>query len=622
MGKIVSSSVDLPGSGYSFGSFRLEADGTLFRSEIPVLLTPRELTALRLLLAQAGQVVPPTQLRHALWDDRDAGSDSVARCIASLRARLEPEECIQTVYKRGYRFSVKVRPHADGAGSQLRLAILPFFTGFDASEYLSFALAEETAARLNGLHHAAVSVPAQDSVFTLARRGLDALQIGTAVGADLVLTGSLSTLPAHYRLRAEMTRVRDGAPLWVEDNFIDKTQPMDLGAELARYVSIRLANGSLSIFAVAESPAEKQKGGAERQQAYEIYQRAHQEWQTLQRHQMQDGLHKLLRAIELDPALTAARVDLVNLCMAESVCGFLPPSAAANLARRVKAPGPPAAVSGRWEQTRESSAAGSASRNAEYADSCAPDSEAILPVMGWIEFHEGRNLAAALRAFSASAHLPHNPWITRARIMFALSRRHFGEAIEMLRAAIRLDPYAAWMQGRLAWALHLAGEAAASMRQMEYALAQFPEDDGVNLCGASILSYHGEAARGTELARGLTERCPYMDLATASYAYALACARREDEARAILERLEWLSRERFVLNSFTPAVHVALGDHDAALAELRQLNQARCPWFFQTLADPRLTPLHGRPEFAEMQSILPEMEAGEELAAAPAYIQN
>jgi hypothetical protein len=52
-----------------------------------------------------------------------------------------------------------------------------------------------------------------------------------------------------------------------------------------------------------------------------------------------------------------------------------------------------------------------------------------------------------------------------------------------------------------------------------------------------------------------------------------------------------------------------LGNHDAALSELRTAADTHCPWFFQMLADPRLKPLHGRPEFVEMRSILTRMEA-------------
>ncbi len=80
-------------------------------------------------------------------------------------------------------------------------------------------------------------------------------------------------------------------------------------------------------------------------------------------------------------------------------------------------------------------------------------------------------------------------------------------------------------------------------------------------------------------------------------------------ARAILERLEWLSRERYVLKAFSPAVYVALGEPDAALEALRSAEQLHCPWFFQMLADPRLAPLRERAEFQSMLGILAGMEA-------------
>ena len=105
---------------------------------------------------------------------------------------------------------------------------------------------------------------------------------------------------------------------------------------------------------------------------------------------------------------------------------------------------------------------------------------------------------------------------------------------------------------------------------------------------------------------------PHFDLATAVHAYALACAGHGDEAGALLERLQWLSRERFVPNGFNAAVYVALGEPEAALEELRIAEENRCPWFFQMLADPRLKLLKGRPEFEKMQSALTAMEADAE----------
>ena len=133
-----------------------------------------------------------------------------------------------------------------------------------------------------------------------------------------------------------------------------------------------------------------------------------------------------------------------------------------------------------------------------------------------------------------------------------------------------------------------------------------------------ILAFNGDTGRAAQLAQSLVKLSPYFDLASAGHAYALACSGRKSEANADLERLQWMSRERFVLNSFNAAVHVALGDLDAAIAELRTANTIKCPWFFQMLADPRLKPLHGHPEFIEMQSILTQMEAAVQKQESPA----
>ena len=141
------------------------------------------------------------------------------------------------------------------------------------------------------------------------------------------------------------------------------------------------------------------------------------------------------------------------------------------------------------------------------------------------------------------------------------------------------------------------------------ALSLFPEHEFTNLYAALIFAGNGEAERAAQLARDLAQRQPSFDPATSVHAYVLACAGRTNEARSMLESLQWRGRERFLLGSFIPAIHVALGDQDAAIAELRVAEEARCPWFFQMLADPRLKPLQGYPEFERMQAILPAMEA-------------
>ena len=602
---------------FSFGGFRLEADGTLLRGDAVVHMPPRELAALRFLAAHAGQIVTPAQLRVALWGDVHVTADSVPRCVSSLRARLEPEECIQTVYKRGYRFSAEVRRHEPALPDGLpRLAVLPFENGFNIPEHLGSAIAEETITRLTDARRPVASMLARDSVFTLSRRGLTAQQIGETLKADFVLAGILRALPAHYRLRAEMIRVEDGTQIWVEDLLVEKGRAAGLESELVARLLFRMTAVKLPPPTVPTDPppdprtgphsstggspvrrparaagiknfalAAEEGGGAPvaaaaHPEPYNMFQRAHHEWQTLQRHRMQDGLQNLLRATELDPSLMAAKVDLVRLCVTQAAYGIMSPAAAADIVHRT----------------------------AESIPDIPAQAPAILPPLGTVSFHTDRKMATALWAFSVSAHLQHDAFTTRARVMFALGRHRFEEAIGLLRNALLHDPQAPWLHARLGWALHLNGQAGESMEQMDRSLSQFPGHVGVALYGAMILPFHGDAKRGMQLAEDLAVSQPFFDIVESVHAYAMACAGQKSEARATLERLQWLSRERFVLNSFLPAVYVALDDHESALSELRNAEQNRCPWFFQMLADPRLKPLRGRREFAQMQEILTRME--------------
>jgi DNA-binding winged helix-turn-helix (wHTH) protein/tetratricopeptide (TPR) repeat protein len=582
-------------SACSFAGFRLDADGTLWRGEVVVHLPPKELSALRLLIAHAAQVVTPAQMKNALWGDVHVTADSVPKCMSSLRARLEPDVCIQTVYKRGYRFTATIRREgAAPAGTLVRLAIMPFATGHFVSEHLGLALAEETTASLARAECFAVAVLARDSVFNLAQRGLTALQIGRELKADLVLTGTLQAFSSHYRLRAEMIRIEDGTQIWVEDLLAPQSRTSALQSELMRRLAYRFGAGDPPEASLSQRPGDvgldisaaavngiKDESGNRHAEAYEIFLSGHHEWQTLHRHRMQDGLQRLLNAIELDPTLICAKVDLARLCVAQGLYGFMSPSASAELVHRM----------------------------AESIPDLTNQAEALLPALGWVNFHFDRNLPSALLAYSLSAHLPHDLWTTRARSMFAVSRLRYAEAIELLRAAIRIDPFSSWLHSRLAWALHMDGQAAESMELARKMIAQFPGLESTCLYGSVILAYNGEAEQAIELARTLAQRSPHFDPAGAAHAYALACAGRADEARVVLDRLQWLSRERYVVRLFMPAAYVALREYEAALAELRAANEVRCPWFFQMMANPSLNPLHGNPEFERLRAILPAMEA-------------
>lgn len=575
----LTNSHDVSEPAFTFGTLRLEPDGTLVRGGAAVHLPPKELAALRVLLERAGQIVTPAQLKVEVWPDVHVTADSISKCMSSLRARLEPEDCIQTIYKRGYRLKAEV--HRDEIAcdrSRARLAIVPFAAGPQVGEHLGPGIAEDTTARLAATGSAKVTVLARDSVFTLARQGKTAQQIGEDLHADLVLTGTLHALPLHFRLRVEMIRVADGTQIWAEDMLVGRDRMATLESELVERLTFRLGGGlSLSLAAAAEPPHELLKDSP----GYELLLRGHFEWQSLERHRMQDGAQHLLQATESDPALVSARVELANASVTQEFFGFISPQVAADQVRRMAA----------------------------TVLDVQEDAPAMLPALAWISFHLDHDLPTALRLFSQAAHLPYDPCAARIRIMFALSRHRFEEATELLENALRLDPFAPWLHARLAWTCHLAGRAEESVRKIEQCLQLFPHHDGASFYGSAILAFNGQGARATALANALMQRSPHFDAATAACAYALACEGNRSEALNMLDHLQWLGRERFVLSSFTPAVCLALEDTEGALRELRAGEEARCPWFFQMLADPRLARLRGQQDFEAMRTSLEQMES-------------
>ncbi len=360
-----SSSCDLPHGGFVFGNLRLEIDGILQRGDRVIHLPPKELAALRLLLQNAGQIVTHHQIKQALWGEVHVTADSVPRCMSSLRERLKPDEdCIQTVYKRGYRLAVDARRiETVATGGLPRLAIMPFGAEFNVGAHLGPAIAEETLALLMGEQLVPAHVLARDSVFTLAARGYSAQQVGEALQADLVLTGTVRACPDHFRLRAEMIRVADSTQMWIEDLLVPQSRVAGMETELAQRLLVRLGSNGLSLSAVADEECED--NCSNRREAHDLFLRGHHEWQTLQRHRMQDGLQHLSRAVELDPSLVPAHIDLAHACIAQEFFGFISPALAAEKVRMA----------------------------AHAVPASAESSEAILPALGWVRFHVDHDLS-------------------------------------------------------------------------------------------------------------------------------------------------------------------------------------------------------------------------------------
>jgi DNA-binding response OmpR family regulator len=98
------------GTAHAFGDFVLDLAGrrlTRDREEVP--LTPKEFGLLELFLRRPGRALTRDEILRSVWGyDVFVTSRSVDRCVATLRAKIEPDpsrpQFIQTVRPVGYRF--------------------------------------------------------------------------------------------------------------------------------------------------------------------------------------------------------------------------------------------------------------------------------------------------------------------------------------------------------------------------------------------------------------------------------------------------------------------------------------------------------------------------------------
>ncbi len=84
------------------------ANECVWHGRAMVRLPPKVFAVLRLLVAQAGQLVTKESLLQAVWPEAVVSEAVLTSCIGELRKALgdtaQAPRFIQTVHRRGYRF--------------------------------------------------------------------------------------------------------------------------------------------------------------------------------------------------------------------------------------------------------------------------------------------------------------------------------------------------------------------------------------------------------------------------------------------------------------------------------------------------------------------------------------
>ena len=104
---------------WTFGPFTVDAgEGRLAHEGRPIAITPKAFEALVFLLERQGRLVTRQQLLDALWPDTCVADASLTSVIWTIRRALgAPDQWVETVPKRGYRFIGEVSEKRSPVGS-------------------------------------------------------------------------------------------------------------------------------------------------------------------------------------------------------------------------------------------------------------------------------------------------------------------------------------------------------------------------------------------------------------------------------------------------------------------------------------------------------------------------
>jgi TolB-like protein/DNA-binding winged helix-turn-helix (wHTH) protein/Tfp pilus assembly protein PilF len=209
---------------------------------------------------------------------------------------------------------LRARPAAQGAAHNGRtmLAVLPFenLTGDETQDYFSDGLTEEMIAQLGKLDAKEFGVIARTSVMHYKHTSEKTDQIGSELGVQYVLEGSVRRDADKVRISAELIEVGGQGQLWAQEYDRELTNLLVVQAEIAREISdsIELTLGS------------GQRGDAVRQaaltpaayRAYDLYLKGLYFWNKRTAPGLEQATAYFQQAIAEDSSYAPAYAGLAN----------------------------------------------------------------------------------------------------------------------------------------------------------------------------------------------------------------------------------------------------------------------------------------------------------------------
>ena len=250
---------------------------------------------------------------------------NIDRPIRTYRLRLHPipppiDERVRSVPRRWRTMIAAVLllgglgagwwlwPAAPVYTSKPSIAVLPFdnLGSDEATGRLADGITEDVITDLARFPE--FEVVARNSTAVYKNKAVDIRKIGTDLRVKYVLEGSLQRLGDRIRTTAQLIDATSGNHIWSERWDRPAEDVFAIQTEITEQVTNRLGSGAGLIQAAGRKAAKRQR--PENLNAYELYLLGTEKLEQVTRESIDDSIRLLKRAVELDPTLARAWVEL------------------------------------------------------------------------------------------------------------------------------------------------------------------------------------------------------------------------------------------------------------------------------------------------------------------------
>jgi TolB-like protein/class 3 adenylate cyclase/Tfp pilus assembly protein PilF len=317
------------------------------------------------------------------------------------------------------------------------VAVLPFdnYGGDEATGRLADGLTEDIITDLARFPE--FEVVARNSTEAYKGKAVDVREVGAKLRVGYVLEGSIQRQGGRVRIAAQLIDAASGNHLWSERWDRPDEDVFAVQTEIAEQVTNRLAGGAGLIQEAGRAAAKRKR--PENLNAYEYYLLGTEKLEQFTKADLEEAVKLLTRAVELDPGLARAWIELYHSHSTLAGFGVNPGI--------------------------EKKAAADAAERAVRVDPSDAEAHAVL---GMALGDQG-DIARAKAEFDTALRLA--PGSAEILTFYAGWASAFGEperGVQMVDQVIRLDPnYPLWTSGPFSAAYFMVGRYEDALKMLE-----------------------------------------------------------------------------------------------------------------------------------------------------------